>query len=246
MRDIAAGTSYGGHGPLEAHFGLGDASEVDSVRVEWPSGLLDVRTRVAPDGIIRIVESSATPVLGAVLASGATSGGAAVEWDLTGREGEIVTIQRSPAGSGWLDHAWSAVPSNGHLRFIDREVDPGARYGYRILLAGGPVPLGEVWIDIPGGGLPGLLRVTPNPSRGPVAFEARLDRPGALSIAILDVSGRIVRVLPAGHRGAGTHFVSWDGRDADGQPVAAGRYYARIVGSEPTHGTTLAISRSGR
>src|SRR5262249_18803344 len=39
MREVSAGTGYGGHDALDAHFGLGDAAVADSVVIEWPSGL---------------------------------------------------------------------------------------------------------------------------------------------------------------------------------------------------------------
>ena len=38
MRLITAGTSFIGQEPAEAHFGLGDASIIDEVRIEWPGG----------------------------------------------------------------------------------------------------------------------------------------------------------------------------------------------------------------
>jgi enediyne biosynthesis protein E4 len=56
MREIKAGTSYGGHDALEAHFGLGDAAIADSVRVEWPSGLADAVTGVSANARRAVVE----------------------------------------------------------------------------------------------------------------------------------------------------------------------------------------------
>jgi hypothetical protein len=83
------------------------------------------------------------------------------------------------------------------------------------------------------------LDVLPNPSNGDCVVRARavatdssfgsaLLRPGT-RIEIVDVRGRIVRVLaaPAGPA-VGEIRRAWDGRDSQGRRVASGRYWARI------------------
>jgi len=62
LREVSGGNGYAGQSSLRLHFGLGDATRVDSVEVRWPSGR--VETIAAPDGgsavpldaISRIVE----------------------------------------------------------------------------------------------------------------------------------------------------------------------------------------------
>jgi flagellar hook assembly protein FlgD len=46
---------------------------------------------------------------------------------------------------------------------------------------------------------------------------------------LFDATGRRVRTLWNGELAAGTHRIRWNGRGADGRPVAAGRYWARAV-----------------
>jgi hypothetical protein len=60
------------------------------------------------------------------------------------------------------------------------------------------------------------------------SFGSALLRPGT-RIEIVDVRGRIVRVLaaPAGPA-VGEIRRAWDGRDSQGRRVASGRYWARI------------------
>jgi enediyne biosynthesis protein E4 len=58
MREIRTATCYGGQDALETHFGLGDAALVDSVRVEWPGGTVDVWTGLAPDSRHELVEGA--------------------------------------------------------------------------------------------------------------------------------------------------------------------------------------------
>jgi len=60
MREILAGTSYGGHSALEAHFGLGTAMVADTVRVEWPGGGVEQLTQVAADARVTIVQGQTT------------------------------------------------------------------------------------------------------------------------------------------------------------------------------------------
>jgi enediyne biosynthesis protein E4 len=55
-RQITGGTGYSGHGDLRAHFGLGDATIVDTVRIEWPSGTVQELHNVAPRQILTYVE----------------------------------------------------------------------------------------------------------------------------------------------------------------------------------------------
>jgi len=57
--------------------------------------------------------------------------------------------------------------------------------------------------------------------------RARSNRPGAGKLLIFDVRGRIVRMLRADPEGTGQVRIIWDGRDRNGQPVAAGIYFLR-------------------
>lgn len=54
-RDISAGDAWNGS-HLDAHFGLGKATEATLVRVEWPSGIVQVLTGIAADQSLTVVE----------------------------------------------------------------------------------------------------------------------------------------------------------------------------------------------
>lgn len=41
LREISAQSGYCGENMLNVHFGLGDANVIDSIRIEWPSGIVD-------------------------------------------------------------------------------------------------------------------------------------------------------------------------------------------------------------
>jgi hypothetical protein len=61
LRQIGGGDGAVNTGSLEAHFGLGDATNVDWVRIEWPSGILQELTNVAPKQILTVVEAQDAP-----------------------------------------------------------------------------------------------------------------------------------------------------------------------------------------
>src|SRR5262249_48810449 len=58
MREISGGGGLASQNDLRAMFGLGDATNVDVVRVEWPSGATQELTNVAPRQFLTIKEPS--------------------------------------------------------------------------------------------------------------------------------------------------------------------------------------------
>lgn len=49
FREITQQANWGGHGPLLAHVGLRKAKLIDEIRVEWPSGKIDVERSIQPN-----------------------------------------------------------------------------------------------------------------------------------------------------------------------------------------------------
>lgn len=83
---------------------------------------------------------------------------------------------------------------------------------------------------------PGTVRtfaapVAPNPVRNAAVFRYTIGADVAasgsvpVSMTLHDVQGRLIRTLKSGDAVAGTHEVTWDGRDASGRSVAGGVYY---------------------
>ena len=75
---------------------------------------------------------------------------------------------------------------------------------------------------------PRLLAGAPNPFSGATRLAFTLAHAGPVSLRVFDVHGREVRSLVRDTRGAGSHTVTWDGRDARGAGVAAGIYFLRL------------------
>ncbi|MCA9750722.1 MAG: DUF1565 domain-containing protein [Gemmatimonadetes bacterium] len=97
--------------------------------------------------------------------------------------------------------------------------------------------------DAPAVGSSGVVSASaaPNPFRRDTSIRFALGRPGAVSIDIVDVSGRRVRSLSAEELPAGAQSVSWDGRDDAGHSVSSGVWFARVTTEQGT--TTLPLVR---
>jgi hypothetical protein len=70
-RDIGESGSEMGHSDLRAGFGLGDATNIDIVRIEWPSGTIqDPCTTSRPNSSITAIEPCASLKGSSVIGSG--------------------------------------------------------------------------------------------------------------------------------------------------------------------------------
>ena len=92
---------------------------------------------------------------------------------------------------------------------------------------------------------PGLrLAVHPNPCNPRARVVFILPAASPVRLDVLDASGRLRRRLLAGEtRGAGRHEVTWDGRDARGQPLASGVYLLRLDACDRRAGAKLLLLR---
>lgn len=65
----------------------------------------------------------------------------------------------------------------------------------------------------------------PNPFNPMTRIEFSLEKSGRVNLAVYDVAGRLVTTLLSEDRASGDHFVTWNGTDRGGSPVAAGVYH---------------------
>jgi len=78
MREISAQTGKDCHNSLNTEFGLGNAAIIDSVKIEWPSGIVQVLTNVAVNQFLTVVEQAGIQLW--------------IDKDLTGSTGDVITI----------------------------------------------------------------------------------------------------------------------------------------------------------
>ncbi|MEL6844863.1 MAG: ASPIC/UnbV domain-containing protein, partial [Bacteroidota bacterium] len=71
MREIMSQTGgISAQNTLKAYFGLGDATQVDSVMIEWPSGYRQYLTNLATNGCLDVQEDNVSKVSGYVFVDG--------------------------------------------------------------------------------------------------------------------------------------------------------------------------------
>ncbi len=79
--------------------------------------------------------------------------------------------------------------------------------------------------------LPNAFRVSPawpNPFASQTTVRVHVRRPQTVTVRVLDVLGRTVRVCAGKWQTASEQHYTWDGRDAGGSPVPAGVYFIRV------------------
>lgn len=86
-----------------------------------------------------------------------------------------------------------------------------------------------------------LLAALPNPFNPTTEVRYALAAAGQARLAVYDVAGRCVVTLMSGHQEAGQHSARWDGRDAAGQPVSSGVYFARLETVDGTDTSKLTL-----
>ncbi len=82
-----------------------------------------------------------------------------------------------------------------------------------------------------------LHRSYPNPFNPRTMIKYSTATGGDISLIVYDMRGRLIKVLLHEYRSAGTHTITWDGNNSNGQPTAAGVYllvarYGRLSRSE--------------
>ena len=81
----------------------------------------------------------------------------------------------------------------------------------------------------------GPARNYPNPFNPQTVIEYVVPAEGPVRLAVFDARGTQVRILADGQMPAGTHTVTWDGRDDDGHLLASGVYFLRFEVAGAAH-----------
>lgn len=68
----------------------------------------------------------------------------------------------------------------------------------------------------------------PNPFAGSTNLRYSLPKAAYVSLRVVDILGKEVRIVQTGYQNAGMNQVQWDAKTADGQPVAAGVYLIEL------------------
>jgi hypothetical protein len=69
----------------------------------------------------------------------------------------------------------------------------------------------------------------PNPFNPVTAIRFALSNSGEIELVVYSITGQKVATLASEYREAGTHMISWDGREDDGRMLASGIYVYQLV-----------------
>ncbi len=90
---------------------------------------------------------------------------------------------------------------------------------------------------------PLLLPSVPNPANPRALIRCELPRDDRLRLRVIDVAGRLVRVLADEHRLAGRHRFEFDGKNAQGREMPSGTYLVEMETSAVRQVRKLQIVR---
>ena len=71
-----------------------------------------------------------------------------------------------------------------------------------------------------------------NASKGEkTVIKVNIPGEGKLNVMVMTLDGNIITYLNRGKTNAGEHYFTWNGRNKNGNPVARGIYFIRVIGS---------------
>ena len=74
-----------------------------------------------------------------------------------------------------------------------------------------------------------LLQNYPNPFNPTTTIEYQLPKTGNVEIKVFSINGQLVKTIESTHQTIGSHTVTWDGRNNNGQTIASGLYIYQVV-----------------
>ena len=166
-------------------------------------------TTIVTDLYAMWVPNGPTPTLLALVSAEVTTDRVLLTWHGADRAGLSARVERRAEGEEWDTRATVQADGQGMLRYEDRQVRPGGRYGYRLvyLTDGGETMTAEEWVTVP---LPrfALAGAQPNPVVGELVVAFSLDEDTPAHIEVYDLAGRQVLSREVASLGPGTHRVN--------------------------------------
>lgn len=122
--------------------------------------------------------------------------------------GGAMSVSRAGSDSVWTPLATLLADDSNRIRFTDRQVAPGRRYGYALSLPGEDRHFGETWVTIPPGPGFALRGLQPNPAATTPSVAFTLPDAATVHLRVVDVTGRRVVDRRLEGLGPGAHVVS--------------------------------------
>jgi len=153
MREISGQTGFGGQNSLNAEFGLGDATIIDFLKIEWPSGLVQVWENVVVNQFLTVTEDS-----------------------------NLVHVESSELAT---------IP----IKF-------------------------------------NLSQNYPNPFNPVTTIKYQIPKFSEVNLEIYNIAGQLVKTLVNKNQPMGYYLINWNGKDSNGQNVASGIYFFRLIAND--------------
>jgi endonuclease I len=190
---------------------------------------------------VDLVYGSRTPVLFGIDEARADDEGVHLAWQGDGRSVALAMVERRRHDEDWHTAGHPEPVGDSRLEFLDRQVERGARYGYRLVVhdrAGGVSAYGETWVDVPALTL-ALRGPVTNPSLGPLSVRFMLPDAEPATLEVFSVAGKRVGRREVGSLGAGVHTV-----DLVQERLPSGMYWIRLKHGPDTLTARAVILRS--
>lgn len=193
------------------------------------------------DGIGVFLGSSSdapTPVQISLVDATVDADGVHLAWE--GASAGAAQVQRR-ASVAWSTLATLTPDGNGRYVFEDRDVEPGARYGYRLQFGDGAQTqyTEAIFVDIPRAAGLQLERPSPNPSLGTLRISFTLSNRAPATVEMTDVAGRRVRSVSLSSPEPGRHTLDL----SRGGRLAPGLYWVRLTQGEESAVTRVVVLR---
>jgi hypothetical protein len=214
---LPAATSTSQYRPLAVADGVG------GVIVVWEEAEPRPRSGLFAQ---RFAPNAPTPILVALANVDVTPERVRLTWDGPGAGSLVARVERRGTTSEWERLGEPVFEGSDRLRYEDRSVLPGARYGYRLTYLEGASErfTSETWVEVPAAVRFALGGMIPNPSRGNPTIAFSLDRDEPASLALFDVRGRRVYEREVDSLGPGAHRIAIEGQGT----FPAGIYSVRL------------------
>lgn len=144
------------------------------------------------------------------------------------------SIERRAGDGPWAVVAAATGDGLGYVRYEDRDVVRGLRYGYRLAADGAPLTA-EAWVDVPAANLSVVEAVAD--SRGEVRVRFSLPSSAPASLRLFDLAGRCVRAHSLAGLGSGVHEARFAGE------LASGLYWLRLTQNGASVRRRVLVSR---
>ncbi|MCB1184268.1 VCBS repeat-containing protein [bacterium] len=241
---VMAGESYLSFNSHRIELGLGAATVIDSVAVDWPTGRRDTWRDLAA-GQVHVLTETATAPDPPTWAARWDGSALAVSWRvLNPLRWSRFELWCTAPGPERLLGSLAALPGQSDYELRDRDAGAGTTYLLRAYRPEVATPTESDPIAPPAVALSALAvkHPRPNPFNPRVVLRYAAPAGADVRLRILDVRGREIVRLPA-PVGDGWQSVTWDGRDASGGGVPSGQYFFEITAGGETRTERMTLVR---